>query len=206
MQNGKNKSLTVASVLTAGLASLCCIGPLVAAVLGLGAFGGAAVFESVRPYLLAATGALLGVAFYLTYRKRPGQECADGSCAVVAPRRSQKLFLWLAAAVVAPLAAFPYYSSLVWNATASGEASTAGSVASSVTPNRVIFTVEGMTCEGCAAGLQATLERQAGVTAAEVDFGTKTARVDYDGSHVSADQLAATISEMGFAATPNRGG
>ena len=34
-------------------AGLCCIGPVLFALFGLGAFGAASVFESLRPYLLA---------------------------------------------------------------------------------------------------------------------------------------------------------
>jgi mercuric ion transport protein len=75
-----NKGLTGASVLTAGLASLCCIGPLAAAAIGTGAFGVGTLFDSLRPYMLAATVALLGTAFYLAYRRDPDEECADGSC------------------------------------------------------------------------------------------------------------------------------
>ena len=55
----KDKSLTLASILAAGVASLCCIGPLVAVGLGVGSFGAAAWFEELRPYLLGFTALLL---------------------------------------------------------------------------------------------------------------------------------------------------
>ncbi len=112
----ENKSLTVVSVITAGLASLCCIGPLVAVGLGLGAFGAAAFFESVRPYLLVVTVGLLGAAFYLTYRKKPEEKCEEGVCAV-APKR-QGLALWIAtmvkecASANAPLSGCPILEAL----------------------------------------------------------------------------------------------
>lgn len=61
----KDKTLAAASIVLATLASLWCVGPLVAVGVGLGAFGTATLFESVRSYLLAATAALLGAAFYL---------------------------------------------------------------------------------------------------------------------------------------------
>jgi len=48
----KVKSLTIASIVAAIAASLCCIGPVIAVALGLSAFGLAATFESIRPYLL----------------------------------------------------------------------------------------------------------------------------------------------------------
>ena len=60
----KDKSLTFASIVAAGVASLCCIGPLAAVGLGLGSFGAAQFFEGLRPYLLGTTGLLLAGAFY----------------------------------------------------------------------------------------------------------------------------------------------
>src|SRR3989442_9864443 len=55
------------SVLAAITASLCCIGPLVAVVLGASGFAASAVFEKWRPVFLVVTVALLGLALYLTY-------------------------------------------------------------------------------------------------------------------------------------------
>jgi len=55
----KEKSLTLASIIVAIAASLCCIGPVVAVALGIGAFGLAAAFESVRPHLLGLTFVIL---------------------------------------------------------------------------------------------------------------------------------------------------
>ena len=177
-----NKALTTASVLVAGLASLCCIAPLLAVGLGLGAFGAAALFEDLRSYLLIVTGALLVAGFYLTYRKLPAEQCADGSCAVVPPKRTQKRLLWLVTAVVVPLAAFPYYSGVFWASADSGATNQLPATASTDAFSQALFAVEGMTCAGCAASVQAALEQKPGVTSAEVNFDDKTARVKYDAS------------------------
>ncbi len=56
----------VGSVLSALLASLCCIGPVVFALIGAGSLGFAAAFEPYRPYLLALTVLFLGTAFHLS--------------------------------------------------------------------------------------------------------------------------------------------
>jgi MerT mercuric transport protein len=66
----KSSSLTFASIIAAIAASLCCLGPTIAVLVGVGTFGLASVFESARPYLLAVAGALLVIAFYRTYRVR----------------------------------------------------------------------------------------------------------------------------------------
>lgn len=102
---------SLAALGSAVLASVCCIGPLVLALLGLS--GGALLlkFEPYRPYFLVATGLLLAAAFYLTYRRQSAEACAPGAaCAVPTSRRKQKVALWIVTVLVALLAAFPYYS------------------------------------------------------------------------------------------------
>jgi mercuric ion transport protein len=97
----------IASLLAAGAASACCIGPVVAAVLGAGALGAASTrMEPYRPWLLGVTVVLMGVGFVSAYRR--DAECADDTCAP-ASRRSAKIMLWIAVVVVGLLAAFPYY-------------------------------------------------------------------------------------------------
>ena len=94
-------------------ASICCIGPLVLAVAGLG--GGALLlrFTPLRPFFLIATALLLAGAFVLTYRRRnvcePGAACADPRA-----RRFQRSSLWIATLLVVLLAAFPYYATYLF--------------------------------------------------------------------------------------------
>ena len=97
----------VASVVPAAAASVCCIGPVVAAALGAGALGAASTrMEPYRPWFLGVTVVLLGTGFVSAYRREP--ECADDTCAPTS-RRSAKTILWIAVVVVGLLAAFPYY-------------------------------------------------------------------------------------------------
>lgn len=93
-----------ASVIVAGVASACCLGPVVLVLLGVGAFGASlAALEPYRPFLLAVTLALLGAAFYSAYRPAGTSVCAPAS------RRRAKLGVWLAALFVTALVTFPYY-------------------------------------------------------------------------------------------------
>jgi mercuric ion transport protein len=107
---GNARVLSAAAVASAVAASICCLGPLALALLGLG--GGALLlkFEPYRPYLLATTGLFLGSAFFLIYRRPLPEQCAPGSaCAQPSRRRGQRIVLWIVAAVVALAAGFPYY-------------------------------------------------------------------------------------------------
>lgn len=195
----ENKTLAIASVVSAVLASLCCIGPLTAVGLGLGAFGASAVFESLRPYLLVATAALLGAAFYLTYRKRTEETCEDGSCVVIPATKLQKRLLWLVTAIVVPLAAFPYYSGVLLGGV--GSASAAGRSAS-VQLTEVVFDVEGMTCAGCAVSLETALNNTSGVDSATVNLEQKSALIRFDPSQVTIERLRTVMDETGFPGTP----
>jgi hypothetical protein len=108
----KRRSLVMAgSVVAAFGASLCCTLPIIFALTGFSILGASAYFDSLRPYLLALTFGLLGLAFYYAYRPVPMVECAPGdACAVPENRRSMRIALWLVTVLVIALAAFPYYS------------------------------------------------------------------------------------------------
>ncbi len=59
---------TAGAAFTAVVASACCWLPLLLIAFGFSAAGVGSFFESYRPYFLTATFALLGVAWYFTYR------------------------------------------------------------------------------------------------------------------------------------------
>ena len=112
---GNARLLSGGAIASAIAASICCFGPLVLAVLGLG--GGALLLklEPYRPYSLAAAALFLGAAFYLAYRRPPEEECAPGSaCARPSSRKGQRVALWIATAIIALAAAFPYLSKWIF--------------------------------------------------------------------------------------------
>lgn len=95
----------LASVLAAFVASACCIGPVASVLVGAGALGASlSTFERYRPASLGLTAVLLGGAFYAAHR--PATDCA--ACSPAA-RSRQRIFVWVAAALVVALVAFPYY-------------------------------------------------------------------------------------------------
>jgi len=109
-----NKAIltTSGSVLSALLASLCCIGPVVFSIIGAGSLGFAAAFEPYRPYLMAMTVIFLGAGFYFTYRKRE-VACEDGNCKVESASTLVKLTLWVAAAIAVVFMFFPQIITLI---------------------------------------------------------------------------------------------
>lgn len=64
--------------------------------------------------------------------------------------------------------------------------------------NTVTLKIEGMHCDGCAATIQALLERNSGVRKVAVTFKDGEARVLYDPHSVTESELTATIEKSGF--------
>ena len=121
MDRRKDDSLTkaglAASVAVAVAASICCIGPIAAAFLGLTSFAALVKYEPLRPLFTAITIALLGGSFYLAYRKRPAETCEPGSiCETHGAAKVQKInriVLWTVTAIVVVILTFPVWSNWV---------------------------------------------------------------------------------------------
>ena len=196
----KSKALQKASlggsILAAITASLCCIGPLVAVLLGAGGFAASAVFERWRPVFLGITFALLALAWYLTYRK-PKVACDEGSaCATKPISKWNKVGLWFATSVVLVTAAFPSLSSAILRGTQSNAPVAVADANSAVLKVKI----PGMDCAACALNIQSVLKKQSGVQQAQVSFDTKEAVVQYDATTLSSEKIIAAIDQTGFKA------
>jgi mercuric ion transport protein len=183
-------SWTLTGGVIAGLtASLCCIGPLLALSLGLGSFAASAWFAQWRPVFLTITFMLLGVAWYLAYR-RPKADCADGSCARP-PGKAARISLWLGTLVAVAAAIYP-------SLPAANHQINAAAVAAGDAKLSVL--IPSMDCPPCAKGIETSLSRAPGVKQAVVDYDTKAAVLVYDPSVTSRDKLLALIDASGFPA------
>ncbi|MBI4660615.1 MAG: cation transporter [Verrucomicrobia bacterium] len=198
----KSKALQKAtlggSILAAITASLCCIGPLVAVVLGTSGFAASGVFEKWRPVFLGVTFALLALAWYLTYRK-PKAACEeDSACATKPVAKWNKAVLWFATGVVLVTAAFPSLSSAILR----GTQSNAPVVVTDANSAVLKVKIPSMDCAACALNIQSVLKKQAGVQQAQVSFDTKEAVVQYDATKLSPEKIIAAIDQTGFKAEP----
>jgi hypothetical protein len=97
------------SVLAAGAASVCCVGPVLAVTVGATALTAVSIrFEPFRPVFLSVATILLGFGFYNAYRPTADPCSPDSTCAADSRRRA-RFTLWFAAALVVLFAAVPYY-------------------------------------------------------------------------------------------------
>lgn len=96
------------AVISASLASACCIGPLVLALVGLGGAGLLIKLEPYRPHFTVATLLALGAGFWFTYRKPKLVEGDDCGCEHPKSNRLGKVLLWVVTVVVIGFWSFPY--------------------------------------------------------------------------------------------------
>lgn len=198
MTEGKKKTrfALTGALVAAVSASLCCILPLIAAVLGFTGFAASQFFEHWRPYLLVATWGLLAVGFYLAYR-RPREACEVGSVCERTPiGRWNRAALWLVAVSVVVLVAFPYYSG--WVARAVTKSKQPAEVAAQSSQAHAVLKIDGMVCGSCAALLEKKLSQIAGVRHAEVSFEKKEAALGYDPHAVAPSQFVKAITDVGY--------
>lgn len=109
---------SMGGLVAAVLASVCCIGPLVFAALGVGIGGTGLLADTAgflkgllpyRPWFIGLTVLLLGVSFYLACRKLTSA-CAPGSiCASRETTRASRVLLWVVTAIALVLVLAPYW-------------------------------------------------------------------------------------------------
>lgn len=186
----KSMATITGTISAAILASSCCIGPLILAGLGIGSIGIFSSLEKFRPLFMIVTFTFIGIAFYLTYRTKKSDECCDIN--KVKMDRIKKVILWVITIVVVCLLFFPYlYGSF-------------GKSASVVQMNddlqKVVITVEGMTCEACAKSINAALSKIQGVSAVNVSLEKGEAIVGFDNNlkDIPENKLLTAIKNIGY--------
>ena len=100
-----------AAAITSTAASICCIGPLAIALLGVNGAILAAAFKPYRGYLLSASFALLAGSFWSVYGRR---RVRDGVACPV-PRRSwTKVILWTGVTLWVAALIIQYVANRFW--------------------------------------------------------------------------------------------
>lgn len=186
-------------ILSALLASLCCLGPLVLVLVGLGTLGLGAFFGRYHWWFILAAIGLLTFAWrsYLKEKRR----CDSARCEM-AQGKTTKWTLTLASTVVAVFVGLNLYTYASQSRT--GARPTPGS---SGHLSAVTIPVEGMTCFTCELTVESSLKRLPGVQDADAKVTEQAAYVRYDSGRVSLDELIAAINKTGYkAARPSSQG
>lgn len=108
----------VGGLVAAFFASICCIGPVVFAALGVGVgatgfLAGTAGFLKAllpyRPWFIGLTILLLGLSFYVAYRKPRAGEPSCQTCDPDSGSHPNRVLLWIIAALAVVLVLAPYW-------------------------------------------------------------------------------------------------
>ncbi len=195
----KDKLLSGGGIITALLASLCCITPVLAILGGLGGIATTFSFlEPLRPYLIGLTAIVLGYAFYNAYKPKKNS-AIDCACETNEKPKfiNSKRFLWIITAVSALLITFPYYSKALFPPRNQNVV-----IVQSKNIAKAKLNIEGMSCIACEESVDYALKSEAGVINATSSYKTGIAFVEYDQSKVSPEQLKKAIEEkVGYKVT-----
>jgi mercuric ion transport protein len=185
-----------AGILSAILASTCCIGPLLLVAIGVGS--GAALVGRYHWFFLIGGIAVLTWAWAKYLREKTVCDCEHK---LMQGRRSGMFTLLIATVIVLGFGSLNISRYVFASAPASTQTQT--QLANGV--DRLVIPVEGMTCATCEIAVRHALKRVDGVKSAHVSVATKTATVDYEVAKTNPEQLVAAINSTGYRASlPNK--
>jgi copper chaperone CopZ len=154
-----------------------------------------------RPVFLGVTFVLLGVAWYLTYRKTKADACGEGTtCAGRRSAKTAKVILWVGTVLAVAVAAVPLYAGAVArlvHGESAGAARAAGSNVASLTVK-----IPDMDCQACAVNIERALVKVEGIVRAEIVFKTKQGVIAYDPARIAPEKVIRAVDETGFKAEP----
>lgn len=200
----RERIAAVGAVAAAFATCLCCLGPLVAVGLGLGAYG--AALEPLRPYLLVASAVALGFGFRRVYVQSSEVCGLDGQCGPERSNGMTRMVLWLAATLVlalgvAPYAADPRRVAFTEATSQSAYGATAEGAATAIAKSTLA--VSGMTCASCETTVCLALEGTPGVISASVSYKSGEALISYDPARTTPAEVSQAITrETGYETTP----
>lgn len=183
------------SLLTAVTASVCCITPLLAILAGSsGLVTTFSWIEPFRPYLIALTIGILGLAWYLKLKLKTQEEI---DCACDEEEKpsfwQSKNFLFMVTVFAGLMLAFPYYSNIFYSQPSNDIVY--------VSQSNIIkhtFEVEGMTCAGCEAHVESEVNNLDGILSVKASYANTNTVVEYDKTKVDLTAIRKAINTTGY--------
>src|SRR6266513_889201 len=184
-----------AGILSALLASTCCIGPLLLVAIGVGS--AAALIGRYHWFFLITGMAVLAWAWAKYLREKTVCDCENRP---MGGRRSGMLTLLVTTVLVLGFAGLNI-SRYVF-ATTPATVQTQTPLANGL--NRIVLSVEGLSCVTCEIPVRHALRRIDGVKSTHVSAATRSATVDYEAAKTNPEQLVAAINATDYRASlPN---
>jgi copper chaperone CopZ len=198
----ESKRGIIIGIISALIASLCCVGPIIILLLGLSTVSFALSLSKYKLYFLLAgiTFATLSIAIYLRQRSKA---C---SCSYKESIKKEKKFLITTLAIIVSIyflvtyVISPKAFSLLYS---QKQVSNEGSKNSTLNNLRFLtLKIYGMYCPGCAAGIEYFLLNYVnGVVNAKVYFPSGKGEITYDATKITKEKIVEKInSELPYKA------
>ena len=185
-----------AGILTAITASLCCITPVLALIVGTS--GMASRFswiEPFRPYLIVLTILTLGFAWHQKLKPKKEMDCA---CVTdEKPKFIQsKMFLGIVTAFVIIMLGFPYYSGVFYPSI-----QTQIIVVDKSDLKKTEFKISGMTCASCEEHVNHEVNKLSGIVNSKASYENGNAIIEFDGTKTNETEIEKAIKSTGYKVT-----
>ncbi len=196
--NNRYRALLGTGLLAAMAASLCCILPMIALLLGASGFVSAASWIApLRPYLSILSILTLAIAWYRKlWATKP--HCATQACTRPTQQPSfwqSKKFLFLATLCSLSMLVLPY--SGYW--LSFSPTSQPATLLASDTIQEAKFVVEELTCISCETRLKQAINQLPGILSIHINRPAKTIQIQFDRSQTNLAQLEKAIQTTGYA-------
>jgi len=175
-------------LLSAMLASVCCLGPVLLVLVGLGSLGVGAFLGRYHWWFIAAAIYLLSVAWrsYLTEAAR----CRAASCHMVRGKTTRTILV-LVSGIVAIFAGLNAWSTVA-------QSDTPTSTVSAPDGKTVAIPTKGMTCAMCEVTIEQSLAKHPGVLRVDAQVATEQVLVTYDAKRIGLGELMEAINKAGY--------
>ncbi|NIR52523.1 hypothetical protein GWO43_28420 [candidate division KSB1 bacterium] len=180
-------------ILSAIVASICCVGPLLLILVGLGSLGFGAFFGKYHGLFSGAGLAILVFAWTLYFREK--RRCAAEQCDMRNKKVTQTTLTVATLAVLFFLGANLYtYSGGLFGANSTRDATIPAQL------EQVTIPVEGMTCFTCEISVEHAAKGVDGVFQADASTQKKSVTIEYDPDKTSVPEIVDAVNATGYRA------
>jgi copper chaperone CopZ len=173
--------------LSAFTASVCCIGPLLLILLGLGGLGIGAILGRYHWYFILGGATLLTIAWKRYFKEE--KSCKSAHCEMEGKKVTRNVLV-LASFVVLTFAGLNIYTYARGSLTGS----------SVISGTEVSIPVKGMSCFTCEIAVQSAVKKLPGINQIKASAKEGRAIVFYDSAKISLDQIINAINQTGYKA------
>lgn len=180
------------------LASLCCVGPLVIVLFGLGSVSFALTLSQYRLYFLGFGFMFMSVAIILHLRKI--NKTCDVNCFSVEGLKRERKFIAsvvlsmgiiyvLALYVIVPSVSQIIYENAILKQTQSVSSANSNNLDTNSNLHKLDVRISEMKCAGCAIGVQSVLQSLNGVIDAKISYPEGTGEVKYNSNMITKEEI-----------------